>query len=166
MEYAGLSFWLIIWCLTVLMQIHTTPGNALVLAFGHTKPLVIISALACIVSMIVNAVLSDYCGVGSAVIGYCIYVIFVIGSYYGVYYKKLIGLSRWKMFQSFLIPTCLAALVFLLISLVPVRIEYFSMFSPRLQYISVCIVKTLLWLIPYCGLLLMLHVIDIKFLKK
>lgn len=165
-EYAGLSLWLTVWCLTVLVQIHTTPGNALVLAYGHTKPLVIISALACVVSMIVNAVLSNYYGVGSAVIGYFIYVIFVIGSYYGVYYKKLIGLSRWKMFQSFFIPTCLAVLVLLLVGFIPVRIEYFSAFSPRLQYISVCIVKTLLWLIPYGVILLIFHVVDIKSLKK
>ena len=70
------------------------------------------------------------------------------------------------MFQSFFIPTCLAILVLLLVGFIPVRIEYFSAFSPRLQYISVCIVKTLLWLIPYGVILLIFHVVDIKSLKK
>lgn len=29
-KFAHLSLWLILWCLTVLVQIHTTPGNALI----------------------------------------------------------------------------------------------------------------------------------------
>lgn len=165
-EYAGLSYWMIIWCLTVLVQIHTTPGNALVLAYGCTRPLVITSALACIVSMVINVILSFHYGVGSAVIGYFIYVVIVIGSYYIFYYKKLIGLNRWKMFQSFLIPTGLAVILLILVKFVPVSPNDFPIFSPRLQYISVCIVKTLLWLIPYVVLLIIFHVIDVKSLKK
>lgn len=165
-EYASLSHWMSIWCLTVLVQIHTTPGNALVLAYGRTKPLVITSAFACIISMVVNALLSSYYGVGSAVIGYFIYVIFVIGSYYAVYYKKLIGLSRWKMFRSFLIPTSLAIGILFLVTFIPIHQEYFTTFPIRFQYISNCIVKTLLWLVPYCILLVIFHIVDIKSLKK
>ena len=165
-EYVGLAHWMAIWCLTVLVQIHTTPGNALVLAYGCTRPLVITSALACIISMAINAMLSLRYGVGSAVIGYFFYVIFVIGSYYTVYYKKLMGLSRWKMFRCFLIPTCLAMVVLVLVNFVPIRQEYFAAFPIRLQYILICIVKSLLWLLPYSALLIALHVIDIKSLKK
>ena len=29
-EYQHLTIWLIMWCVTVLIQIHTTPGNSLV----------------------------------------------------------------------------------------------------------------------------------------
>lgn len=166
LEYAGLSHWMIIWCLTVLIQIHTTPGNALVIAYGRTRLLVLTSAFACIISIVINAVLSYYYGVGSAVIGYFVYVIIVIGSYYAVYYKKLIGLSRWKMFRCFLVPTGLAAVILCLVGFVPVRQEYFAVFPIRLQYISVCIVKTLLWLIPYGAFLVMFHIVDIKSLKK
>lgn len=165
-EYVGLAHWMAIWCLTVLVQIHTTPGNALVLAYGRTRPLVITSALACIISMVINAMLSLHYGVGSAVIGYFFYVIFIIGSYYAVYYKKLMGLSRWKMFRCFLIPTCLAIVVLVLVNCVPIRQEYFAAFPMRIQYILICIVKSLLWLLPYSALLIAFHVIDIKSLKK
>lgn len=165
-EYSGLSFWMIIWCLTVLVQIHTTPGSALVLAYGRTKPLVFISALACVVSMFINAMLTNNFGVGSAIIGYFIYVVIVIGSYYIFYYKKLIGLSRWKMFHCFLTPTCLALLIFLLVRLIPIHQELFSDLPLRLQYIFICIVKTLLWLIPYVSLLFMFRIINIKSLKN
>ena len=161
-EYAGLAHWMAIWCLTVLIQIHTTSGNALVLAYGRTKPLVVTSAL----SMVVNAMLSFRYGVGSAVIGYFFYVIFVIGSYYAVYYKNLMGLSRWKMFRCFLIPTGLAIIVLFFVNFVPIRQEYFAAYPVRLQYISICIVKSLLWLFPYGALLMAFHVIDIKSLKK
>lgn len=165
-EYAGLSHWMTIWCLTVLVQIHTTPSNALVLAYGHTKPLVVTSALACIASMVINAMLSSHYGVGSAVIGYFIYVILVIGSYYAVYYKKIIGLSRWKMFQCFLLPTGLAMVVLWLAGFIPIRQEYFTFFPVRLQYISICIVKVLLWLLPYSALLIIFRIIDIKSIKR
>lgn len=165
-EYVSLSHWMAIWCLTVLIQIHTTPGNALVLAYGHTRPLVITSALACIISMIINAMLSLRYGVGSAVIGYFFYVILVIGSYYTVYYKKLMGLNRGKMLRCFLIPTGLAIVVLLLVNFVPIHQKYFTTFPIRLQYIFICIVKSLLWLLPYSALLIAFHVIDIKSLKK
>ena len=70
------------------------------------------------------------------------------------------------MFRCFLIPTGLAIVVLLLVSFVPIRREYFSAFPMRLQYISICIVKSLLWLLPYSALLIAFHVIDIKSLKK
>lgn len=165
-EYVGLAHWMAIWCLTVLVQIHTTPGNALVLAYGRTKPLVVTSAVACIISMVINASLSVRYGVGSAVIGYFFYVIFVIGSYYTVYYKKIMRLSRWKMFRCFLIPTVLAISLLFLVNFIPIRQEYFTTFPIRMKYISVCIIKTLLWLIPYCFLLAIFHIVDIKSLKN
>lgn len=79
-EYSVLSNWLILWCITVLLQIHTTPGNCLILAYGKTKLLVITSAVSCLISIIINAILCKYYNVGSAVIGYFVYVVIVIGS--------------------------------------------------------------------------------------
>ena len=43
-ENAYLGLWMTLWCLTVLVQIHTTPGNSLVIAYGKTRPLVITTA--------------------------------------------------------------------------------------------------------------------------
>lgn len=72
-SYAHLSVWLLIWTITVLIQMHTTPGNALVLAYGKTKLLVQVTSVACVCSMILNVVLCKYFEVGSAIIAYFLY---------------------------------------------------------------------------------------------
>lgn len=87
-SYAHLSVWLLIWTITVLIQMHTTPGNALVLAYGKTKLLVQVTSVACVCSMILNVVLCKYFEVGSAIIAYFLYVCTIIGLYYVVFYKK------------------------------------------------------------------------------
>lgn len=81
-SYAHLSVWLLIWTITVLIQMHTTPGNALVLAYGKTKLLVQVTSVACVCSMILNVVLCKYFEVGSAIIAYFLYVCTIIGLYY------------------------------------------------------------------------------------
>lgn len=164
-EYVGLSQWMTVWCLTVLIQIHTTPGNALILAYGRTKLLVITSAGACLLSMIINAMLCSYFGVGSAVIGYFIYVLIMIASYYVIYYKKLIGLNRIKMFRSFFIPTAISMGTLFVVQFIPTEHLSFTFMPLRLHYIVLCIIKTLLWLTPYISLLLIFRIIDLKSIK-
>lgn len=90
-SYAHLSVWLLIWTITVLIQMHTTPGNALVLAYGKTKLLVQVTSVACVCSMILNVVLCKYFEVGSAIIAYFLYVCTIIGLYYVVFYKKTVA---------------------------------------------------------------------------
>lgn len=88
-SYAHLSVWLLIWTITVLIQMHTTPGNALVLAYGKTKLLVQVTSVACVCSMILNVVLCKYFEVGSAIIAYFLYVCTIIGLYYVVFIKTV-----------------------------------------------------------------------------
>lgn len=159
-DYTYLTPWLILWCVTVLIQMHTTPGNALVLAYGKTKLLVISTAVFCILSLVLNAVLCPKYGVGAAVISYLIYVIFVIALYYVEYYKKLLKLSRRRMLYSFFIPTIISVLVLVVINFVPITFVRFD--NIRLTKITVFILKTLLWIIPYCLLLMAFRVIDFK----
>ena len=110
-SYAHLSVWLLIWTLTVLIQMHTTPGNALVLAYGKTKLLVQVTSVACVCSMILNVVLCKYFEVGSAIIAYFLYVCTIIGLYYVVFYKKLLHLSRLKLFLCFIKPTLVGSVL-------------------------------------------------------
>lgn len=163
-DYTYLTPWLILWCVTVLIQMHTTPGNALVLAYGKTKLLVISTAVFCVMSLILNAMLCPKYGVGAAVISYLIYVIFVIGLYYVEYYKKLLKLSRRRMLYSFFIPTVISVLVLVIIFFLPITFVNFD--NVRLTKITVFIFKTLLWIIPYCLLLKAFKVIDFKELKN
>ena len=165
-SYAGLDIWLILWCLTSLIQIHTTPGNSLVIAYGKTLPLVITSAFACILSIILNAALAPTLGAGSAVIGYLVYVIIVIGLYYLIYYKKLIGLKRSQMLKSFLAPTILGFIAYAFAQLVKITPEMFAGMNERLALIFICIIKTLIWLIPYTALLLSTGTLKINEIKS
>lgn len=158
-HYAALSPWLILWLLTVLVQIHTTPGNSLLLAYGKTTPLLVTSGAACAVSMLINIVLAACYGAGAAVVGYFVYVIIVIGLYYVAYYKKLMQLSRWKMFKSFALPTVVSFAVMALVWLVPVELHIPSL-GDRLNWILICLVRTLLWLVPYVGALVLFRVIS------
>lgn len=165
-EYANLSPWLIIWCVTVLFQMHTTPGNALVLAHGKTKLLVQVTACGCIASVILNIILCKYLNVGSAIVAYFIYVCFIIGLYYIAFYKKLLNLSRKQMVINFAIPTLIALLVYFVIALIPIDKSIFGNINERIGYILVCIVKTLLWAIPYVAILYFGKIVDFKQIKK
>lgn len=165
-EYASLSSWLVIWCTTVLIQMHTTPGNALVLAHGKTRLLVVVTAIDCFVSMMLNIVLCKYLNVGSAIIAYFIYVCIIIGLYYISFYKKLLNLSRKKMLRCFVVPTAIAALLYVAISMIPIDKSIFGEMNERLSYIILCVVKTLMWAMPYLAILYFGKIIDFKQLKK
>ena len=164
-KFAHLSLWLILWCLTVLVQIHTTPGNALILSYGRTKLLVITSACSCAISMLINIILCSHYGVGSAVIGYFIYVLIVISANYLAYYKNLLGLKRWKMLSCFLIPTICSFVTLFIVSYIPIKQEWFSMFPLRLQYICICSIKSIIWIIPYLLFLSVSGIVNFKSLR-
>lgn len=164
--YSNLSLWLIIWCFTILVQMHTTPGNALVLAHGRTKELVISTAIFCVISIVLNAALCKLFAVGSAIIAYFVYVILVIGLYYVYYYKHLLGLSRLKLFACFLKPTVIALFLYILINLMPWDISMFGGINARSAYILLCIVKTLVWLIPFVLLIHLFKIEDIRYIFK
>ena len=155
-ENAHLAIWLVIWCVTVLIQIHTTPGNSLVLAYGKTRALVLTTAISCFLSIALNAVFARRLGAGSAVSAYFIYVVIIIGLYYVHYYKKLLMLDRGRMFSAFLLPTLVSVAV-----LVPCMlwfrpdISIFGDINERLAYVLMCLLKTAVWLIPYVAILLM-----------
>ena len=86
-DFSYLTIWMVIWVATILLQVHSTPLNALVLATGKTKIMVYVSATACIISIIINSFLVKYYNVGSAVIGYLVYIIINLMSWY---------MARWK----------------------------------------------------------------------
>lgn len=161
-EYSYLSKWLIIWCLTVLIQMHTTPGNALVLAHGKTKLLVIVTAISCLISMILNVWLCKYYDVGSAIIAYFLYTITIIGLYYVSFYKKLLRLNRWLLFKCFAKPTLISVIVYAIVLLIPIQLDFAGQINERFAYIIVFIIKSLLWFIPYIILLSLFKIINLK----
>lgn len=161
-EYQYLSVWLIIWCVTVLSYIYTTPTNSLVLAYGKTKILVIVTGFSCLFSIILNAFLCKLMGVGSAIIAYFIHVLITTGLYYVYYYKKVLKLSGFKMLLCFIRPTFWALISLGIAILIPCKLEWFDFANERMNYILICITKTLIWLIPYIVLLFVTRTVDCK----
>lgn len=160
-EYTRLSIWLALWCVTLIIQIHSTPGNSLILAKGKLKSIIYVSAFACLLSIGINCSLCNVFGVGSAVIGYFVYVAIVISSYYIFYYKKVLSTDRLKYFMSFLRPSIASVVAVLLVYFQPFHFDH---------YLTSAIYKTSLYFILFFGLLLLFRIFKISelraFLKK
>ena len=164
-QYTDLSIWLVIWLLTVLWQMHTTPGNALVLAYGKTKLLVIVTAIDCLFSIILNCALSKYLGVGSAIVAYSIYVLIIIGLYYVSFYKKLLGLSRLKLFMDFLLPTMVAVLALGICYFIPFdNLSFWG--NNRFYHLVMLGIKAICWFIPYVIMIFVFKLINIEEIRN
>lgn len=159
-EYIYLSKWLVLWCITVLIQMHTTPGNALILAYGKTKLLIAITSVSCFISMGINVFLCPFWGVGSAIIGYFVYVCLVIGVHYTFYYRFVIRLNNLTMLKSFVIPSVLGT-----VSMAIVLFINNTLFLYVQNNVLVFVMKYGIWLILYMLLLLYFNQIDKKRIK-
>lgn len=159
--FEHLPIWLVIWTICVLLQIHSTPANSLILAHGKTKILVYVSAIACIISMIINAVLAPIYGVGSSVIGYSVYIVITLFCYYGFYYKYLLKISRFKIVSSFLTPSLCATVAYIIVAFIfhGVEMEFINL---RLSQILTFVLKTISWLFFYGTLIIASKTIQIK----
>ena len=71
-----------------------------------------------------------------------------------------------KMMKCFLVPTAIAIGVYVIASLIPINIDMFGAINVRVANIFVCIVKTMIWGIPYIVILHFCKIIDFKQLKK
>jgi O-antigen/teichoic acid export membrane protein len=106
-EYAGLSLWLIIWLLTVLLYMHSSPVASMVLSTGKTRFLVYSSALSCIVSIGVTIMLAKTYDVGAAVIGYFVYIVIQMSCYYLYYIPFILKLDSKKIFFGSFVPSAI-----------------------------------------------------------
>lgn len=160
-----LSKWLQLWCIFLIVQMHSTPAFSFVLAKGKTKALVIVTAIASVISILVNICLSKSIPVGSAVIGYAVYMACLIGVYYLYIYKHYINLHRLPVFKSFILPFVIG----LVACAVPMGIQLpqIDVFSvERLNFITSFSIKSLMWLVPYIILLLIFRIVKISDLKR
>lgn len=110
-EYAGLSVWLIMWLLTVLLYMHNSPVASLVLSSGKTRFLVYSSALSCAVSIIATIALAKTYDVGAAVIGYLAYIFIQMACYYFYYIPYVLKLNSKKIFFESFLPSAFAGAV-------------------------------------------------------
>lgn len=166
-DFVYLSVWLQLWCLFLIIQMHSTPAFSFVLSHGKTKVLVYTTAVACILSMIVNSVLCNVIPVGSAVVGYIVYMLCLIGVYYGYLYRKYLALDGWQIFTSFLKPM----LIGLFCCIVPIYFNIDNMISTdvlnsRMVFVLEFLVKVLAWLIPFMFLLNITKIFNFKISRQ
>lgn len=146
-QYNYLSQWLSLWCFIIIIFLHNTPIASLVLATGKTRMLIVSSSISCIISIIINALLCEKFGVGSAIIGFGIYIIIQMSFYYFYFNSKVLNLSSLSVFKSFIKPIVLASILFIVINLI--KINYQNM-------ILISVLKVIIWLGLYlCGLFLL-----------
>ena len=153
-SYSHLAVWLSLWVFSLILYLHNSPVSSLVLATGKTRMLVFSSAISCIISIIINATLCEYFGVGSAVIGYLVYVVIQMLFYYFYFNEKVLGLNSSYVFKSFIFPTLIGFGVMLAIELINMPINW--------PILLLLIVKSMLWIIAYSFLIVFFKIIDIK----
>lgn len=143
-EYVHLSKWLVLWVFTLVFFLHNSPVASLVLATGKTRMLVYSSAIACVISIVLNAILCSIYNVGSAVIGYAVYIIIQILFYYFYFNKKVLHLDSLRVFEAFIFPSTLGILAAFLIYILPLEFS---------NLVILILLKTTIWITIYACLL-------------
>jgi len=154
--YLHLSIWLSLWVFTLTLFLHNSPVSSLVLATGKTRMLVYSSAIACIVSIIINSYFAKILGVGSAVIGYLIYIIIQMSFYYLYFNNKVLRLNSFKIFSSFFVPT--------LIGLFSMVIVYIILRKLETSNIMGILIRTIIWFVLFILMLLISKNINLKYI--
>ncbi len=152
-KYGFLSPWLCLWVFTIVLYLHNSPVSSLVLSTGKTRMLVYSSAIACITSIIINAILAKSFGVGSAVLGYLIYIIIQMSFYYLYFNTKVLNLQSVKVFKAFALPTFIAFIAYL--PLYIFKFDFKSVFF-------IILIKTSIWFILFFAMLFIFKIIDLQ----
>lgn len=152
-SYSMLANWLILWIITIILFLHNSPIASLVLAQGKTKMLVIGTALACVISIGVNILLVERFGIGSAIIGYLVYITIVMLFYYFYFINKVLRLNSKIVFKSFLLPTLIGAILACLSDLIS--------FNNSLIVVEI-VAKSSIWLLLFFISLLIFRIIRIR----
>lgn len=155
-EYTHLSMWLSTWVITILCTLHNTPVSSLVLATGKTKMLVYSTAISCLISLGINALLCNHIGVGSAVLGYSVYIFIQMAFYYLYFNNKVLNLDSLRIFKSFIYPAALGMVSLLLVNILSLH---------NSSLVLQMIIKCILFLIFFIALLLLTNVISIGKIK-
>ena len=147
--YQGLSLWLSLWLLTVLLSMHNTPVASLVLSTGKTRALVYSSAVACVVSLPITVIFAPQLQVGAAVVGYLVYMVLQIGFFYVYYIPKVLHLNGGRLFGGAFLPAAVGGALAWLVS------RYVSGWLPTVGGYGTVIANTLIFGIIYLIYLLL-----------
>lgn len=161
-DFGHLSKWLVLWSFTLVLNLYNSPIASLILATGRARMLVYSSAIACIISIIVNVVLCRFYGVGSAVIGYLAYIVIQQGFYYCYFNARVMNLNSWTVFQMFIVPTGIGLVLFLCVSWLD--IDFAS--TDRVYLILQGFLKGAIWLSLFLIAICSFNVLRLSDLRK
>lgn len=156
-EYGYLSKWLTMWIMTIVLYQHLSPVSSLILATGKTKMLVYSSAISCVISILINAVLCKYYGVGSAVIGYFTYILIYVFFIYFYFNRYVLHLNSLRIFKNFILPTVIGVVIGIIINFV--NWNYFNC------YVHI-IVKSATWIILFAATIHFSKIMPLNLLFK
>jgi O-antigen/teichoic acid export membrane protein len=143
------DYWLKWWLPAIVLQIHATPTTSIILAKGISKPLVVVTLLACVVSLPINVVCLDTLGVGAAVASYYAYIFIIMAFNYVYYYDNAIGVSGKQILQRFMLPTVAAVVSLLLCNLLFELLNPWLECHTRTESILHFIFKSSVWVAAY-----------------
>jgi len=152
-EYLYLSNWLILWIGTILIFLHSTPISSIILSTGKTRILTVSTGISCIVSLSVTAILCRQIGVGSAIIGFAIYIVIQMSFYYLYFNKRVLGLDSLKVFKAFVFPTLLGLVCMLGVYFLNLKLE---------NLVIQMLIKCFIWVTLYVISLLLTGIINAK----
>jgi len=153
-EYLHLVPWLNLWIITILFYLHNSPIASLVLSTGKTRVLVISSAIACIISLIINALLCNKFGAGSAVIGYSVYIFIQMSFYYLYFNNKILGLQSAKVFKMFFLPAIVGFASLFIVIVIGLKFD---------SLLLNIIIKSVVWLIIFIVLIIITKMVDVQY---
>ena len=106
--------------------------------------------------------LAEKFNVGSAVLGYTVYILINLTGYYLFFYKQLLKLSRIKTFISFVIPSLLGFVSMFVIGYCVSNISVEIGLNIRINMILVFLIKSVMFLGLYYFLLWVFKIARIK----
>lgn len=115
-QYSDLSYWLSLWLL-LMFYMHDFAISSLILSIGKTRQLIYSSAIAAVVSLLIMAFLIPTYEVGSAVIGFGIFIFVQILFNYLYFLPVVLKINAKKVFfRSFLPPVLVGLAAFSIIT--------------------------------------------------
>jgi O-antigen/teichoic acid export membrane protein len=152
-DYVVLAKWLILWFLTLAMYLYNAPIASLLLSSGRMMSLVVCTIVSCLLSIAINAALCPSLGVGSAVVGFFVYIAIQMIFYYFFLNSRVLGLRSWLVFRAFLLPT--------LAALLPAAPIFFWDAGGSTGIVAIA-VRSVVWALAFVAILRMTKQIELK----
>lgn len=163
-EYIHLHTWLAITIVAFCINLPTSTYYSMVLAIGKTKKIVQITAVFCLLSILLNAFLAPIIGMGSAILAYLLFVVGVCFYNFIFYYPSLFKLRTCSLIKPIILPFVLGVIPAILLYFIFSFVDYHNL--SRLQCIGWSALISALWLLMYGLLLWIFKVISVDELKK